>query len=251
MTKITLPRLEDATTAFQLLIPLENIHAWVKDFDGLFVITNSLFSERFGFADANKLVGLTDHDLAPHHLATRYIEDDQQVLQGAVISDRLELIVCKNNDSASWFKTSKWPIYNPEGEVIGSYGISTQLSQPRSSATPIRELNTPIEYIKQNFSENISIEKLAQACHVSISTLERRFKKHLSKTPLQYLMEVRLDNARIMVFDSDKNLSTIAQETGFVDNSHFTRVYKKRFSISPSEDRKLNKQENINKQEDS
>lgn len=241
MKKITLPCLEDAHMAFQLLKPIENIHAWVKGLDGRFVITNSLFSERFGFADADKLIGLTDHDLAPHYLARRYIEDDQQVLQGVVISDRLELIVC-NDKSASWFRTSKWPIYNPDGDVIGSYGISTQLSQPRSSAMPIRELNTPIEYIKQNYAENISIEELAEACHVSISTLERRFKKNLSKTPLQYLMEVRLDNARIMIFDSDKNLSTIAQETGFVDNSHFTRAYKKRFSISPSEDRKLNKQ---------
>jgi len=242
MTKITLPSLELASAAFQLLKPIENLHAWVKGLDGRFVITNQLFSERFGFVDAHHLIGLTDHDLAPPYLASRYIEDDHQVLQGVVISDRLELIV-GNNNSASWFRTSKWPIYNPQGNVIGSYGISTQISQPRSAAMPIRELNTPIEYIKQNYSENISIEKLAEACHVSISTLERRFKKHLSKTPVQYLMEVRLDNARIMIFDTEKNISSIAQETGFVDNSHFTRAYKKCFSISPSEDRKLNRNE--------
>lgn len=244
MKKIVLPSLDTANAAFQLLKPIEDIHAWVKGVDGKFVIANDLFSERFGFSDAKLLIGMSDLDLAPPYLANRYIEDDQQVLKGSVISGRLELIVC-DGDNASWFRTSKWPIYNPQDEIIGSYGISKQLNQPRSCSTPIRELNTPIEYIQQNYSESISIEKLAEACHVSLSTLERRFKRNLSKTPLQYLMEVRLDNARIMIFDTKKSLSNIAQETGFVDNSHFTRAYKKRFSLSPSQDRKLNQQENV------
>lgn len=242
MDRITINQLEDAANAFQLLKPIESLHAWVKNTDGKFIITNDLFSKRFGFTNASQINGKSDHDLAPPYLANRYIEDDLQVLQGAVITNRLELIVC-SNDNASWFRTSKYPIYNTKDEIIGTYGISKQLNLPRSQSTPIRELNTPIEYIQQNFAENISIEKLAQACHVSMSTLERRFKKHLSKTPLQYLMEVRLDNARVMIFESGKSLSNIAQETGFVDNSHFTRAYKKRFSLSPSEDRKLNQKE--------
>jgi len=242
MNKIILPSLKSAGNAFQLLMPIENLHVWIKDPEGTFVISNDMFSERFGFTDASQILGKSDHDLAPPHLANRYIEDDLQVLQGAVITNRLELIVC-NNDNASWFRTSKWPIYNEEGKIIGTYGISKQLDLTRTQSTPIKVLNTPMEYIRQNFAESISIEKLAQACHVSLSTLERRFKKHLSKTPLQYLMEVRLDNARVMIFESGMTLSNIAQETGFVDNSHFTRAYKKRFSLSPSEDRKLNQKE--------
>ncbi len=242
MTEVILPSLAEADIAFQLLKPIENLHAWIKDREGKFVVANTLFSERFGFANGSQLVGLSDHHLAPDYLAKRYIDDDLQVLQGAVITNRLELIVSRDA-GASWFRTSKWPIYNPRGEIIGTYGISKQLRPPRAHSTPIRELNMPIEYIQQNYSENISIAKLADACHVSVSTLERRFKKHLAKTPLQYLMEVRLDNARVMIFESTKSLANIAQETGFVDNSHFTRAYKRRFSVSPSEDRKLRRKE--------
>ena len=236
MKKISFPSLEATRTAFQLLTPIESLHAWIKGTNGKFVIANELFSERFGFTNAKQLIGLSDIDLAPPHLANRYIEDDHKVLQGAIITDRLELILGKN-ENASWFRTSKWPIYNLNGQIIGSYGISRQLNPTQPRSTPIRELNTPIEYIRQNFSESISIEKLAEACHVSISTLERRFKKHLAKTPLQYLMEIRLENARIMVHETKKSLAIVAQETGFVDNSHFTHAYKKRFSITPSEDR--------------
>jgi len=241
-TKITFPDLKAASAAFQLLVPIENLHAWVKDLNGHFVFTNDLLAKRFGFDTAQELVGLSDHDLAPPYLANRYVEDDQQVLQGDVIADQLELIA-HNENISSWFRTSKWPIYNSQGKVIGSYGVSKKVDLSQTQATPFRELNVPIEYIKKNYSESISIEKLAQACHASISTLERRFKKHLAKTPLQYIMEVRLDNARMMVFDSGAKMSNIAQETGFVDNSHFTRAYKKRFNISPSADRKLKKEQ--------
>lgn len=234
---IIFPSLEAASSAFQLLAPIENLHAWIKDLNGQFVFTNELLARRFGFSSASKLVGLSDHDLAPPYLANRYVEDDQQVLQGAVIADQLELIA-HNEENSSWFRTSKWPIYNSQEKIIGSYGVSKIIDLSRSQPTSFHELNMPIEYIQKNYSESISVEKLAQACHTSISTLERRFKKHLSKTPLQYIMEVRLDNARMMVFDSSAKMSNIAQETGFVDNSHFTRAYKKRFSISPSADRK-------------
>lgn len=235
--KITFPNLEVASSAFQLLMPIENLHAWLKDLNGQFVFTSDLFAQRFGFDAASKLVGLSDHDLAPPYLANRYIEDDQQVLQGNLITDQLELLA-HNEKNASWFRTSKWPVYNLQGEIIGSYGVSKKIDLSDSQATPFHELNVPIEYIQKKYSESISVEKLAQACHASISTLERRFKKHLSKTPLQYIMEVRLDNARMMVFDSSTKMSNIAQETGFVDNSHFTRAYKKRFNISPSADRR-------------
>jgi len=238
--KIVLPSLNEATLAFQLLNPIENLHVWIKDTDGRFVIVNTLFSKRFGYNQASQLIGKTDHDLAPPHLSNHYIEDDQKVLQGAVITHQLELMV-RSNENASWFRTSKWPIFDLNDNIIGTYGISKQLSLPRSSAAPVRELNIPIEYIQQNYSESISIEKLAEASHVSVSTLERRFKKHLSKTPLQYLVEIRLENARVMIFETEKNLANIAQESGFVDNSHFTRTYKKHFHISPSEDRKLNR----------
>ncbi len=237
MIKIILASLKEIDTVFQFLNPLEHLHAWVKDSDGKFVAANNLFTERHGFRDKGKLIGLTDHNLAPPHLANRYIKDDQRVLEGVTINDRLELIA-SNSGNASWFRTSKRPIYNHAGDIIGTYGFSKQLSLPISDSRPIRELTMPIEYIQQNYSEKISIEKLAQACHLSVSTLERRFRKHMSKTPLQYIMEVRLNNARVLISESDKSMANIAQETGFVDNSHFTRAYKKRFDISPSEDRK-------------
>jgi transcriptional regulator GlxA family with amidase domain len=71
-----------------------------------------------------------------------------------------------------------------------------------------------------------------------VSALERRFKKHLKKTPHQYINEVRLDNARRLLRETDKPIGTIALETGFADHSHFTRAFTRRFGTAPSADRR-------------
>jgi len=238
MTKLVLTSLQQANHTFQFLNPIDDVHAWIKDCEGKFVLVNGRFSARFGFAQETDMVGLRDYDLAPDYLADRYIEDDQQVLEGVVITDRLELIV-RTGEKASWFITSKWPIYDPAGNIIGSFGVSRHLNITHSSVIPFRDLDAPIDYIRQHYADVASVAQVATYCNVSVSTLERRFKKHLSKTPHQYINEVRLDHARMMVFETQKNLSQIAQETGFVDNSHFTRVYKARFKRLPSEERRV------------
>ncbi|OUS24567.1 hypothetical protein A9Q98_13500 [Thalassotalea sp. 42_200_T64] len=67
--------------------------------------------------------------------------------------------------------------------------------------------------------------------YLSISALERRFKKHLGKTPRQYTIGVRLEHAKQLLLETNKSLAVIAQETGFCDQSHFTRAYKKLYQL--------------------
>lgn len=236
MTKLKYSSLAGAEQKFAMLDLLPDTHAWIKDTQGHFVYSNRLFFERFGFGSLQGLVGKCDYDIAPASLAEKYCSDDAQVLQGAVVNDRLELILGEH-ESGDWFLTSKWPIYNLHDRIIGTFGISRHLNKTERTAIPFRELRAPIEYISRHFGDSISVDALAAACSISVSALERRFKKHFKKTPHQYINEVRLDNARQMLLESDKPIGTIALETGFSDHSHFTRVFRRHFGISPSQAR--------------
>ena len=82
------------------------------------------------------------------------------------------------------------------------------------------------------------MESLASACNISVSALERRFKKHLKKTPRQYINEVRLDNARQMLLETEKSIGTIALETGFADHSHFSRAFAREYDMTPRDARR-------------
>ncbi|NND67344.1 MAG: helix-turn-helix domain-containing protein [Halioglobus sp.] len=238
MSNLIFRSLAAAEPGFALLDLIPDTHAWIKDTDGRFVYGNRLFFERFGFSSMQALLGKCDYDIAPEHLAVQYTGDDAFVLDGGVVNDRLELILGQG-DTGDWFLTSKWPIYNPAQEILGTFGLSRHLNRTEGTAIPFRELRAPVDYISQNFASPISVEALASACNISVSALERRFRKHLSKTPRQYIVEVRLDNARQLLLDTDKPIGTIALETGFADHSHFTRAFTRHFGLSPRRARRV------------
>lgn len=236
MTKLQYSSLDGAEQNFAMLDLIPDTHAWIKNTQGRFVYGNRLFFERFGFSSLQGLLGKCDYDIAPASLAAKYCSDDAYVLNGSVVNDRLELIIGEHQ-SGDWFLTSKWPIYDFRDRIIGSFGISRHLNKTEGTAIPFRELRAPIDYICQHFGSKLSVESLADACNISVSALERRFKKHLNKTPHQYINEVRLDNARQILLETDKSVGTIALETGFADHSHFTRAYTRKFGVTPRAER--------------
>jgi len=232
MTKLKYSSLDGAEQHFAMLDLIPDTHAWIKNTEGRFVYGNRLFFERFGFRSLQGLLGKCDYDIAPASLAEKYCSDDAQVLRGSVVKDRLELII-GDNQTGDWFLTSKWPIFNLRERIIGSFGISRHLNKTEGTAIPFRELRAPIDYICQHFGSKLSVDSLASACNISVSALERRFKKHLNKTPHQYINEIRLENARQMLLDTDKPIGTIALETGFADHGHFTRAFNRKFGVTP------------------
>lgn len=237
MTKLVYSSLSGAQQNFAMLDLIPDTHAWIKDREGRFVYGNRMFFERFGLSTLQGLVGKCDFDIAAPHLAEKYVSDDALVLEGGEVSDRLELIAGPGG-SGDWFLTSKWPIYDPRDRILGSLGISRHLNGADRTAIPFRELRAPVDYISQHFDGPISVKALASACNISVSALERRFRKHLGCTPRQYITEVRLDNARKMIRETDKPIGVIAQETGFADHSHLSRAYKKHFGSSPRDEKR-------------
>ena len=236
MTKLVYRSLAGAEQDFAMLDLIPDTHAWVKDTQGQFVYGNPLFYERFGIRSLKGLVGKCDYDLAPVHLAETYVQDDALVLKGGTVTDRLEMINAADG-SMAWFLTSKWPVYNLQGKIIGSFGISRHLNRTERQAAAFQELRAPIDYICEQFASDLSVSALAAACNLSVSALERRFKKHLGKTPHQYINEVRLDNAQQLLLETNKSIGEIALSTGFSDHSHFTRAYTRRFGRTPSKAR--------------
>ena len=156
MTKLVFDTLEGAEQTFALLELIPDTHAWVKDLQGRFVFGNRQLYGRFGINSRQGLIGKTDFDLSPDHMAQHYRKDDDRVLKGGTVTDRLELITGAD-ESVEWFLTSKWPIYNPRGNIIGSFGFSRHLNKAERRAVPYRELSTPISYINQNFSSEWSL----------------------------------------------------------------------------------------------
>ncbi len=219
---------------------LPDVLFWVKNMQGQVVHANSSFIEHVGAHGLEQVIGKNDFDFSPSHLAKQFVEDDKRVLRGELVSDRLEMNL-DSKQQLAWFTTSKRPWYNGRGEVVGSYGISRHLEKTSIAQSGVEALREPVEYIRAHFARDISLQELAAHAHLSISALERRFTKYLSRTPLQYLTDVRLENARRLLVETNLTIADVAFDSGFKDASYFSRRFKRKFSMLPREFRLAHK----------
>lgn len=88
--------------------------------------------------------------------------------------------------------------------------------------------------MNDNYCFNLKLEQYASLCNRSLSAFKRDFQKHFGSTPGKWLQEKRLQHAMFLLGNRDKAVSESAFESGFENLSHFSRVFKLRFGISPA-----------------
>lgn len=91
------------------------------------------------------------------------------------------------------------------------------------------------QYIEQNFDRSITVGDLAQLAHLSESGLNRLFKKETGLTPLEYVIETRIEKSKMLLRRKDIPVTEIAMRCGFGSNAHFTSCFKRLAHVSPSE----------------
>ncbi len=100
-------------------------------------------------------------------------------------------------------------------------------------------LNEVIQHIQKNMGDEFySVEKLASQMNLSRTQLFRKVKNVTGASPVKLLIHHRLEKARELLKQSTQTISEIAFEVGFSDPNYFSRVYKKHFSVAPSEDQR-------------
>jgi AraC-like DNA-binding protein len=93
-----------------------------------------------------------------------------------------------------------------------------------------------IELLKNRYHEPLRIEMLAEAAHMSTSSLHHRFKAVTSMSPLQYQKRLRLQEARRLMLLEDIEAAVAAHRVGYESPSQFTREYRRLFGAPPRQD---------------
>lgn len=92
-----------------------------------------------------------------------------------------------------------------------------------SSRTYIQKAISLIQY---NYNTDIRIEDIAQKVNMCTEHFIRSFKRHVGKTPKEYLIKYRIDQAISLLISTDLSIADIAQQCGFSDSSYFSRCFK-------------------------
>lgn len=99
-------------------------------------------------------------------------------------------------------------------------------------------ITSVLDYIHINFSTNIVFEKLAKEFGISRTLLFENFKRYTGFTPANYLMQVRIKQAKLLLKTSDSSIEEIATRVGFRDAGHFSQIFKKEVGTTPLKYRK-------------
>ena len=210
-----------------------DVQFWIKDRDCRYIHANICLLRNYALQSLDEIIGKTDFDLSADYLASRYVEGDKQVLQsGEVLANQIEL-VGQFDGIVNWYSTTKVPVRDSQGNVIGTAGFNHELSSGQVSQAIYGEMGSIIHFIKDNLERQITVGELAEKACLSVSAFERSFKKRFKMPPLQYVKRLRLNLACELLMTTEKSISQIALECGFCDHSYLTKVFRSRVGMSP------------------
>ncbi|MBE6643953.1 MAG: helix-turn-helix domain-containing protein [Ruminococcaceae bacterium] len=99
-------------------------------------------------------------------------------------------------------------------------------------------LNRALEYLYLHFNESITVSDVAEHIGYTANYFNAVFKQSIGMPFRQYLREVRLNYASILLCSQDIPITEVAMESGFESSAHFSRSFHEKYGISPKEYRK-------------
>ena len=122
-------------------------------------------------------------------------------------------------------------------EFITRLSIKTVAENVHTSSTLY--VTRAKDYFKANYSNPISIDNVAKVLGIDRRYFCRIFKKHTNKTPQEYLIDLRLEKAAQLLTQYDFTPGEAARSTGYPDIFNFSKMFKKKYGISPLNYKKI------------
>jgi len=213
---------------------LPDTYFYAKDADGRFAMVNQALAEMQGAGTPEQMIGRTDYDFSPHDLADQYVAEDRRVMQsGRPIINRAWL-VSDHRGTLKWYLSSKIPLFGDGGRVIGIAGAMRDIEKAGVMLRPYHEMEQVVARVFERYPEKVDIPALARLAHLSVSQFDRRFKQLFRMTPQQFLLRVRVHAACHLLATTPAGAAQIAQQTGFYDQSYFTKQFRRHTGLTPA-----------------
>jgi AraC-like DNA-binding protein len=112
---------------------------------------------------------------------------------------------------------------------------SAQQAQPAADTQNANVIERAITRIQNEFGHDLDVKLLAQELGVSYSWFRHTFTAHTGLSPHQYLLELRLVRARNLLAETKFSIKEIATQTGFEDEFYFSRLFRQKLNLTPSQ----------------
>jgi len=111
---------------------------------------------------------------------------------------------------------------------------SVRRERPSRSTMPKARLNRVLAYIDERADENLRLTDLAKAAGMSIFHFAKLFKQSTGRSPHQYALARRVEKAKQLLRQEGVSVLEVSARTGFVDQRHFTKVFRRFTGFTPT-----------------
>jgi len=189
--------------------PIDMLHVSVSD-DVL--RTGALELDARGLPDVQTTVGFVDPDLA--RLSYALAAEAHTPLGGSLVADALRIeLIARLIDGHTSLR-----------------GSAARFPKQRMGARALRLIDA---YVDAHLGTDMRIADLAALAGMSRFHFARSFRATVGITPHRYVLERRLERARVLLQTTSLAVRDVAATTGFADQSHLTRLVKQRFGVTP------------------
>jgi len=227
--------LATAGFALDLLDSLPDVVFFAKDPEGRYRAVNDTLARRLGRRTKRELLGRTARELFPAPLGERYLEQDLAVCRtGRPVEDLLELHLYPDGHEG-WCVTTKVPLCDAAGRVIGLAGTSRDVRPPDVLDGSVEGLAGVLAALHARPGDPHRVEELARKAGLSPARFSRRIRALFGLSASQLVVKVRIDAARRMLRESGAPIARVALACGYCDQSAFTRQFKAVTGLTPAQ----------------
>jgi len=177
----------------------------------------------------------------PTLLLFRTNEIEILVEEGRYIAARIpnsKLVEFEGKDHLFWTGDTYPILAEMEEFVTGIRPNRLEFQKPKKkNIKPGIDLET---VMSENYLYNLKVEEFAKLCGRSLSAFKREFKIIFDTTPSRWIKSKRLEQARILLIESDLNINQICYDCGFINSSHFIKSFKEKYRLPPHQFRSNN-----------
>jgi PAS domain S-box-containing protein len=230
-------RVNDLSVAASVLAELfdhaPDLAFFLKDSAGRYLTVNASLIKRHGYRHKSQVLGRRPCDICPGDFGRLPAEQDAHVLRtGKPLIDHLEQQWYLPRKPV-WCLTTKLPLRDAAGKVIGLIGISRDVRAPVDPQNIPVELAAALECFENNLAESVTPATLARRARLTPARFARLIHRFFDLTPSQFLTQTRLAAAARLLRETDQSISGIAQTCGFYDHSAFSRAFRAAMGVTP------------------
>ncbi len=156
---------------------------YFKDKESRFIYVNRIKSQKHGIKNLSEMIGKSDYDYLPQDVADETFQEERTIMQtGQPIIGKIEKKL-EPDGTVKFGSASKYPFYNSEGKIIGTWGITTDITDIQIAREMLLQANERHRKIIENICDIIGILDFNGICKYTSPNVEKEF----GWTPDEYL----------------------------------------------------------------